>query len=997
MPSRPGYTPISGKGAGNEPFTIFPRDPLKEAPPRLQQAQGLPGASFTTVGGNWTPLGPAPIVSEKFLQPPPAPSSNYGNASGRLTSLVTDPNNAAVIYAGSAGGGVWKSSNGGSSWTQVTDNQPSLAIGALATDSTGQVIFAGTGEDNGSDSQAGQGILKSVNAGSSWTLVGQSTFAGHHIGGLAIDRTNSARVFAATDIGLYVSANGGSTWTLNSSYTPLLRGIFGRPLPSGAVFQIIQDPMTATKYWLVAADSCMTEAGDILTGDGGSTWSVATPSIWSLVGYLSSRLSVGVGSDNTAYMAAADCSGNFLDLERTSDGGASWTNPTISGLSNYFNLSGQPTGQGAYDNIVAVDPRNSANAVFGGVDILATSDGGLTLTNIGKVYSGGVIHPDFHALAFTATKSFYAGNDGGIWKTTNLGGTGTSSDWTNLNSNLNTVQFWQGTALDTMHFLGGAQDNGSPGNLPGAAALPAWQEYFGGDGGFTAVDPTPGSTTIYAETPQLAIRKGSSTLTGTATSPYDSFVPAAPCSAPSDPACSEPANFVAPFLMDPTNPLHLLAGTNKVYQTTNGGVPASPGGPSGWTAISNNLTSGTIFGAADRIATMVMGPTGYTNLVMTGSLFGRVFLSKNATGTSPTWTDITGNLPTFPGIGSPNWSQTNNWVSGVAVNPVNPAEAWVSIGGLNVGHVWHTINAAAGGATLWTDISGLLPNAVMDGVLLDPTRSSTIYVATDFGVMVCTQCGGSSASPNWSILGYGLPTVKVSAISLTRDLSTLIAWTHGRGAWQISIPVVNVLSAVSTQQYSLANSDGNTWMDMDSTSATPLRLTVTPSVNSVAILSGNSDLWTANPGYNQDIAIDVNGTIAAWKESGGFAGTFSPNAAMVQTVFPMNAGTTYAVKLRWKTNKPASGSSIYAGAGPISGQYSPTRLTAELLPAGSNPSTAVSTQQYSLAGSDGSTWMDMDPYEPQGQLYPSRQRQRDIVRQLRPVDGQSWLQPGSRD
>jgi hypothetical protein len=120
-------------------------------------------------------------------------------------------------------------------------------------------------------------------------------------------------------------------------------------------------------------------------------------------------------------------------------------------------------------------------------------------------------------------------------------------------------------------------------------------------------------------------------------------------------------------------------------------------------------------------------------------------------------------------------------------------------------------------------------------------------------------------------------------------------------------------------------------VDIDSTSATPLVLTITPTVNSVAILSGNADLWTANPGYNQDIGIDVNGTITAWKESGGFAGTFSPNAAMVQTVFPMSAGTTYTVKIRWKANKPASGATIYAGAGP-SAPFSPTSLTALLIP-----------------------------------------------------------------
>jgi hypothetical protein len=132
-------------------------------------------------------------------------------------------------------------------------------------------------------------------------------------------------------------------------------------------------------------------------------------------------------------------------------------------------------------------------------------------------------------------------------------------------------------------------------------------------------------------------------------------------------------------------------------------------------------------------------------------------------------------------------------------------------------------------------------------------------------------------------------------------------------------------------------------------------------------VSGNADLWTANAGYNQDLGIfvSVNGAspvLVAWKESGGFAGTFSPNAAFVQTVYPMTAGNTYVFSLGWKTNKPASGT-IFVGAGPIGSAYSPTRLTAYLLPADSAPdqwASAVSTTQYTLANSDGSTWVVMD-------------------------------------
>jgi hypothetical protein len=145
-----------------------------------------------------------------------------------------------------------------------------------------------------------------------------------------------------------------------------------------------------------------------------------------------------------------------------------------------------------------------------------------------------------------------------------------------------------------------------------------------------------------------------------------------------------------------------------------------------------------------------------------------------------------------------------------------------------------------------------------------------------------------------------------------------------------------LFTAVSTSQYPLV-SDGVTWIDMD---AANLKLTITPTYNCQAILTASADLFTSAAGYNQDIGISVSGgaypTTAGqpegWKESGGYAGTFSPNAAHVDTIVPLAAGTAYTVKIVWKANKPASGHAIYAGAGPIGGKFSPTRLTAWLVP-----------------------------------------------------------------
>lgn len=178
-------------------------------------------------------------------------------------------------------------------------------------------------------------------------------------------------------------------------------------------------------------------------------------------------------------------------------------------------------------------------------------------------------------------------------------------------------------------------------------------------------------------------------------------------------------------------------------------------------------------------------------------------------------------------------------------------------------------------------------------------------------------------------------------------------------------------TAVSTTQYLLPNSDGSSWQRMDETN---LSFEISPGSTENVLLSANADLWTFNATYNQDIGIMVTPgagapVIAAWKESGGFAGTFSPNAAFVQTVYPMSSGTTYRVDLVWKSNKSALGASVAAGAGPISAAFSPTRLDATVLPAGYQ--TAESNTQYLFTGSDGTTWTPVDATNLQFAFTPS--------------------------
>jgi alpha-tubulin suppressor-like RCC1 family protein len=314
-----------------------------------------------------------------------------------------------------------------------------------------------------------------------------------------------------------------------------------------------------------------------------------------------------------------------------------------------------------------------------------------------------------------------------------------------------------------------------------------------------------------------------------------------------------------------------------------------------------------------------------------------------------------------------------------APSPPTGATGWVS-GASNSGS--GSATADLGGVSVTADGVGALTladygtNPTADASLLSTDQYFDVAVGqgSTFTTITLSVCVDDVAWLKWwngSVWVSVSPQTAMPPLCVTATLSDTSSPTIAQlsGTPFAAGSSVSLQDAVSTQQYLLYGSDGTTWEAMDTSL---LADTFSPTTTGTAVLSANADLWTFDAGFNQDLGVCLvagavapstcpSGDLLAWKESGGFAGTFSPNAAYVQATTPVTSGTTYTAFVVWKTNKPMpSGDTIAAGAG-SSPTFSPTRLTVALPDGSNSESSTSSTEQYLLHGSDGSTWNYVDP------------------------------------
>ncbi len=689
-----------------------------------------PGGLFKAQSSSfiWSGIGPDPMQS-----------SYYANVSGRVTCLAVDPTNSSVVYAGAADGGLWKTTDGGSSWTPLTDNFPRLSSGAVAVDPNNpQVVYYGTGELNFSiDSYPGTGIFKSTDGGSSWTQMSLPGYGIYYTGKIVVAPSNSNVVYACGFYDLYKTTDAGNTWSeLN--------------LAHGAVDDIVVDPQNPDLIYVSYGSVWYGDSssyGIHESTDGGATWS------WLKNGLPPAnqmgRISLAIAPSNDQVLYAAihgtNPTNSAVDTDRvytSTNGGASWSPlPSVSSKTDFGGT------QGYYNNVIAVDPTNPAIVYVGGIDFWRSSDGGNTWTNLTNGYgtpNGKNIHVDQHAIAFAngSGSTFYIGNDGGVWKTTDG-----STSFTNCNSTFQTIQFYDiaVSPQDPSFTFGGTQDNGIESNTQPSST---WNEIYVGDGGYCLVDPT-NSNIIYSEYVNGALLK--STNGGSNFGQITSGI-------------NGQGYWLTPFVMDPTSDNVLYTATSKIYKSTNGG--------SSWTALTGDLKS-----SSDLFSTMSISPV-EGNVIYAGISGYRgadscfLFVSTDS-GTS--WNNITANLPT-----GTNFCR-------ITADPTHKGTAYLAV---LVGLTNHVLRTTDYGQT-WVGLDSTL-NGFADvptKIIAVDSTTGYIYAGTYAGVYRSTDNGAY-----WAQFGTGLPNSVVDGLAIQYSSDVLRVGTHGRGAWQ-----VNLVTGIASQ------------------------------------------------------------------------------------------------------------------------------------------------------------------------------------------------------
>jgi hypothetical protein len=888
----------------------------------------------------FTLLGPQPLTGEGF---------GANRAAGRANVVVSDPDNTAVAWLGSDGGGIWKTTNCCSStttWTVKSDfpELASMAIDDITMDpGNHNVLYAGTGDLNyGSFSFGSAGVLKSTDRGETWSLLGTDVFtmmypasAGGYpqyqaISKVVVDPNNSNNVIAGTKTGLYFSNDAGVNWT-GPCYTNIYTGGGGAQRQDMTGLAAVSTGGVTKLYAAVGTRGTATPVQPDLNKNGANgVYSALLPpsgcpavANWTL---LNSGLPAGLGNGTpsaslgriemavapsdpqTLYAMIADISSSGLvGIYKTTNGGASWST-----LAKPDGSAGADSGtkvgtQMWYDAGLTVSPTDPNIFFISTVELLVSKNGGATAAgyiNLTGAYSGGPVHPDNHARAIVGgdPNKVINGNDGGVYYISNAT-TATSfsnATWTDMNNGLPTIEVYGGditanfATSSTPKSAAGFQDNGSAYvTYSGAPGTAAWNANNGGDGFYSRIEPVFG-TRFYSSIYNGAIYGGTA---------------ASQTSIKSSGWSGDRLNFITTFDIyrygdtgvassgcnATAGCTHLIYGSQRLWETATATNPTT----TSWKVQTGDLTKNNLVIGSDNRSYINQLHYSFTDstIAIVGTTDGNVqYVFNLGTGVANTASavNVTGGNAVLP----------NRTISDVSTDPLNPLIGYAAVAGFAAntpatpGHVFQVTCTANCASFTWTDKTGNLPDIPADAIIPNPHLPNQVFVGTDWGLYYTDDI--SVASPVWQRF-EGLPHIMVWSLTIDRGFTTLAAYTRGRGVWAWPLPNAAVGGSSYTVSANVASGNGTISPAGPQTvaSGTVLSFTLTPAAGyhlgnvggtCFGTLSGN--VYTTPPVSDNCLVaahfdVDVGVTHTVTPSVSGGNGTITPNTP--QTV---NDGAT---------------------------------------------------------------------------------------------------------
>jgi subtilisin-like proprotein convertase family protein len=826
---------------------------VQEKMPAGLHPASIDGAATNLSGTGFTSLGPNPLQMNGCSS-----CYQYGLVQGRVNVVVVDPVSPTIAYFGSDGGGVWKTTNccsAATSWTVTTDqdNLQGIAIGDITIDPNNHaVVYAGTGDLRyGSFSFGSSGLLKSTDYGETWELLGEDVFGPFYtnpgtypqynaIGKVQVNPNNSQQVAVGTKFGVHFSYDGGTNWTAACIVNPT------NNQRQDITAMHTRDQGTTTDLIVgVGTRGTETEVQQNLNQNGANgiyrvEWpSSGCPGSWTLIstpangwpagtgtginneqagGNILGRIDMAVAPSNPDIMYAqvqgvlAPNLHNLLGLWRTNDYGASWTQVAASAaLRNCAGTGAASQGQNWYDQGVAIDPNNPDIVWIQGIDTFRSVDGGVTFGNVSCGYeaAGGDIHVDMHGIIYVpgSSNQLLMGNDGGIYYSANANIANKDQiTFSSLAANVDTsaLEFYSGDI--TANFAtdgdpgisGGMQDNGSAyyrWNVAGGEVVgPAtWQMRNGGDGMYSAIEPTNQNTTtvrIYQESQNGSLRR------------YDGWQDTTSSSATAPSTWGgDRLNFVFPYAMNKWGDCtdtdadghgceNMIGGTFRVWETIQGAVPTSS-----WLVNSPDLTKGNIPPPGGLGARAYINQLTYAfdddSIAMVGTNDGNVQFGFNmgqGVANSATWVNVTGGnsvLPNRPIL---------DVITSRALPPFDFGDGLVgyaALGGFSEntpgqpGGVYEVTCTALCATFTWVNKSGNLPNIPVDSIIINPRYPQQAFAGTDWGLYYTDDI--TVAVPTWYRFP-GLPHVMIWDMTVDQGYTTLALFTRSRGAYVWPLP-----------------------------------------------------------------------------------------------------------------------------------------------------------------------------------------------------------------